>query len=75
MKIQTKHKKLELSMSYKGKRKIKSDEHRLKQVLINLLSNAIKFTQKGAIKIDVEDLPETKKVSVSDTGYVDSTLM
>jgi len=32
---------------------VKSDENRIKQVLINLLSNAIKFTFRGSIKLQV----------------------
>ena len=34
--------------------RIKSDEKRLKQVLLNLLSNSFKFTNKGSISLKVE---------------------
>ena len=53
---------------------IKSDEHRLKQVLANLIGNAIKFTpENGDIKVSIKSLEETKekvkiKFSVKDSG-------
>lgn len=33
---------------------VKTDESKLRQVLINLLANAIKFTTKGSVKLDVK---------------------
>ncbi len=42
---------------------IKSDEKRLRQVLINLLSNAIKFTEKGSVTF----LVKNQKLKGSDT--------
>ncbi len=51
--------------------KIKSDPHRVKQILSNLISNAVKFTPKGG-KIALEVLYEHQKqaiiFSVIDTG-------
>lgn len=48
---------------------IKSDCHRLRQVLINLLSNAIKFTQRGSVTVEVKELPGEKvELLVRDTG-------
>ena len=53
---------------------IKSDEHRLKQVLANLIGNAVKFTpQKGKIVLSIKILKEdnekvTLKFSVKDNG-------
>lgn len=56
---------------------IRSDFHKLRQILINLLNNASKFTQKGIVRFTVRQennfLLENKKIpvllfSVSDTG-------
>lgn len=61
---------------------IKTDEHKLKQILINLITNAIKFTEKGGISISVNsrknknigllncNLEEESviEISVSDSG-------
>jgi two-component system, sensor histidine kinase and response regulator len=64
---------------------IKTDENKLRQVLINLLGNAIKFTEKGQITLRVEyqelsrDIPTNQNsnsaiqyhlfFAVEDTGY------
>ena len=52
---------------------IKSDQTRLKQILLNLLSNAIKFTNKGSVTVTIENLDlegDHLKVTliVTDTG-------
>lgn len=49
---------------------IKSDETRLKQVLLNLISNAIKFTESGSVIVDVsfQPLMSQVEIKVSDTG-------
>jgi signal transduction histidine kinase/ActR/RegA family two-component response regulator len=57
-------------------RGIKTDPHRLKQILGNLISNALKFTSAGGIAIKVENLtgvsrPDRRRglrFSVEDTG-------
>jgi signal transduction histidine kinase/CheY-like chemotaxis protein len=47
---------------------VRSDEKRLRQILINLLSNAFKFTPKGRVSLAVTPLPGAIKFSVHDTG-------
>lgn len=49
------------------------DSRRLGQILNNLVSNAVKFTEKGEIKINIENLNKTSdnlelQFSVTDTG-------
>lgn len=51
--------------------KVKTDEVRLKQVIMNLISNAIKFTNNGLIKIKVEIINKEDnriRFSVKDNG-------
>jgi signal transduction histidine kinase/CheY-like chemotaxis protein len=53
---------------------VKSDETRLRQILVNLLSNAVKFTEKGEVVLTVSARPDAKNhqvqltFSVRDTG-------
>ena len=54
-------------------RYIKTDESKLRQILINLLSNAIKFTSQGMVKLQVKILDRNSKATnllfeVIDTG-------
>lgn len=69
------HKKLDyvVKISDKIPRMLGGDQVRLTQILLNLLSNAVKFTQKGEIKLEIEQLDETEELmvldfSISDTG-------
>ena len=36
-------------------RYIKTDESKLRQVLVNLLSNAVKFTEEGSVTLNIEN--------------------
>ncbi|MFQ5701234.1 MAG: response regulator [Acidobacteriota bacterium] len=49
---------------------IKSDEHKLRQVLINLMGNGIKFTERGGVTLRVERTrqPPMIRFHVIDTG-------
>ncbi len=58
-------------------RYIRTDEVKLRQVLINLLSNAIKFTDEGSVKLRVSlqkyndlEISEKAKASLHDGKYV-----
>jgi two-component system, OmpR family, phosphate regulon sensor histidine kinase PhoR len=44
------------------------DYFKLEQVFINLIDNAIKYTNKGEIKVSVEDAGDNVKIKISDTG-------
>ncbi|MEZ4704959.1 MAG: ATP-binding protein [Bdellovibrionota bacterium] len=44
------------------------DPGKITQVLTNLMSNALKFTDKGEIRILLDDMEDRIKISVSDTG-------
>lgn len=45
-----------------------ADIHRLRQVMYNLLSNAIKYTNEGKIIVSTEEIKDTVKITVKDTG-------
>jgi len=70
-----KEKGLTLKLDQPDKLAMKSDERRVKQIIMNLVSNAVKFTDKGSIGIRVAgDLPagrhggERISIAVKDTG-------
>ncbi|MFA6770889.1 MAG: HAMP domain-containing sensor histidine kinase [Bacteroidales bacterium] len=49
--------------------KIKTDAHRLSQVLLNLIANSTKFTEKGSITLTYDVLDkDTIQFSITDTG-------
>ncbi|MCZ6597742.1 MAG: response regulator [Planctomycetota bacterium] len=76
MRTQSEEKGLSFDLEFKGPipRYLKTDIHRVRQVLLNLVGNAIKFTEEGSVKIvvqleDAED-PSSKQIlfSIVDTG-------
>jgi signal transduction histidine kinase len=46
---------------------VRSDETKVRQILLNLMSNAIKFTDSGAVTVRV-DIAREARISVRDTG-------
>jgi signal transduction histidine kinase len=47
---------------------VNGDPHRLQQVVNNLLSNAIKFAPGGLVKLKMDDLGDTCRITVTDNG-------
>ncbi len=44
------------------------DRTRIRQVMLNLLNNAVRFTDRGEIRVRVEQTPEALVISLRDTG-------
>jgi nitrogen-specific signal transduction histidine kinase/CheY-like chemotaxis protein len=49
-------------------RHVRTDEKRLRQILVNLVSNALKFTDSGRIQLDVGYRSQVATFTISDTG-------
>ena len=47
---------------------VRTDEKRLRQILVNLLSNAIKFTDEGKVRFEVAYRSQVATFTISDTG-------
>jgi len=47
---------------------IRTDEKRLRQILINLLSNAIKYTETGAVSLRIRYRNQVAEFEISDSG-------
>ena len=59
---------LKMPLKMPEKLVIKSDERRVKQIIVNIAGNAIKFTDEGKIDVKVEKKDKMVEVSVRDTG-------
>ena len=47
---------------------VSGDDQKLRQVLINLLGNAVKFTDRGSIRLNVQQIGQSYRFTVEDTG-------
>ncbi len=47
---------------------VRTDEKRLRQILVNLLSNAIKFTDEGKVRFEVAYRSQVATFTIADTG-------
>jgi CheY-like chemotaxis protein len=47
---------------------VRTDEKRLRQILVNLLSNAIKFTDEGEVRFETAYRSQVASFTISDTG-------
>ncbi len=68
--MQAQAKGIELHYEAQGRvpRYVRTDEKRLRQILINLLSNAIKYTNEGAVTVSVAYRSQVAEVVIADTG-------
>ncbi|MBD3261304.1 MAG: PAS domain S-box protein [Candidatus Altiarchaeales archaeon] len=63
-----KNKKLKLNLEAPTSLTIRSDEHKINEIMENLLHNAIKYTDKGEINVTLEKICGYAVLSVTDTG-------
>ncbi|MDM8560127.1 PAS domain S-box protein [Candidatus Parabeggiatoa sp. HSG14] len=68
MRAQEKHIEFRYEALYQLPKVVRSDEKRMRQILLNLLSNAIKFTNKGNVTFKIVSYNSRIRFEVEDTG-------
>ncbi len=68
--MQAKAKQLDLRLSVSGRLPgfVKTDEKRLRQILINLVSNAIKYTSEGHVELAIVYRSQVAQIDIVDSG-------
>ena len=68
LKVDADNKGLTMTIEMPASIKVKSDERRIKQIIVNLVGNAVKFTNEGDVEITAIEKEGMIEVSVRDTG-------
>jgi PAS domain S-box-containing protein len=68
LRAQQKNLQLTLDQSLDFPRHIRSDEARMRQIIVNLVSNAVKFTDAGSVTVRLGKLKASLLIEIEDTG-------
>ena len=61
-------KSLKLTIEAPDQLQVRSDERRVRQVLVNLIGNAVKFTSAGEVSVAIKGENNIARIAVQDTG-------
>ncbi len=69
-------KRIELIANVPSELSVETDRAKLERVVLNLVSNAVKFTDKGSVRVEVEQTGRALEIHVIDSGVgIDPTTM